>query len=69
MAKTAMVKRDETQLAVASEVAAMFGEENAVKIPVDAPLPQVKILQETPQFELPDGGVVLIAQHPESENH
>jgi len=52
---TAVKKREETGLAVASEIDAMFGNSDHMQIPVDAPLPQIKIMRETPVFELPDG--------------
>ena len=55
---TQIAKRDESQLAVAKEVTEMFGGDTGIQIPIDAPLPQVKILRETPQFELPAGETV-----------
>jgi hypothetical protein len=58
MSKTQIAKKEEGALAVASEVTEMFGGETGIQIPVDAPLPQVQILRETPQFELPDGETV-----------
>jgi len=55
---TQIEKRSEMQLAAASEVTEMFGGDTGIQIPIDAPLPQVKILRETPQFELPAGETV-----------
>jgi hypothetical protein len=57
MTKSAITKQPETSLA-ATEVNNMFGGDSRPQIPLDAPLPQVKILRETPQFELPDGNTI-----------
>lgn len=46
-------QQEETGLA--TRVMDMFGGDTGIQIPIDAPLPQIKILRETPQFELPDG--------------
>lgn len=47
-----------TALAVGqNELDIMFGNDRA-QVPVDAALPQVKILRESPNFELPDGSIV-----------
>ena len=47
-----------TALAVGqNEIDRMFGNAK-LQIPVDAPLPMVKILRETPMFELPDGQTI-----------
>ena len=51
---TTLTKTENTALATKNEIDAMFGN-TGLQIPVDAPLPQVKILRETPMFELPDG--------------
>jgi hypothetical protein len=50
----ALVKKNGA-LAVMEEITNMFGGDTPPQIPIDAPLPQVKILRETPQFEMPDG--------------
>ncbi|MBE0534532.1 MAG: hypothetical protein IH624_02605 [Phycisphaerae bacterium] len=50
----AIVKRQGGTLAAAGEVDAMFGG-GPVQIPVDAPLPQISIMRESAQFEMPDG--------------
>ncbi len=52
--ETAMVKNDSAPLAVRNEVDEMFGG-GPVQIPVDAPLPQISIMRESAQFEMPDG--------------
>lgn len=41
-------------LAAASGVSTMFGV-TKIQLPVDAPIPQAKIMRESPQFEMPDG--------------
>lgn len=52
---TTLAKTENTALATTrNEIDAMFGN-TGIQIPVDAPLPQIKILRETPMFELPDG--------------
>jgi len=57
---TKLVKKEESQLATtaaADEVNEMFGGSRA-QIPIDAPLPQIKILRESPQYEMPDGQLI-----------
>ncbi len=58
MSKNQITKTEAAPLATAEQVTDMFGGETGIQIPVDAPLPQVQILRETPQFELPDGETV-----------
>jgi hypothetical protein len=41
-------------LAIKNDIAEMFGQ-SAVQLPIDAPLPQARIMRESPQFEMPDG--------------
>ncbi len=53
--ETAIQKREVT--ALATKVDAMFGG-GAYQIPIDAPLPQIKILRETPVFETPEGQTI-----------
>ena len=62
-----MVKKQETALATQESVPTALVAPNAVDemfggagyaIPIGAPLPQIKILRETPQFELPEGSTV-----------
>lgn len=47
----------ETALVTTSPVDDIFGG-SGYQIPIDAPLPQIKILRETPQFETPEGETV-----------
>jgi len=56
MAGLAVKEKGSQSLAVASEINDMFGT-STPQIPVDAPLPQIKILRESPMFEMPDGEV------------
>ena len=59
MAKeNAVVKKEANAIAVASEVNDMFGGGSSYQIPIDAPLPILEILRETPQFKTPDGETV-----------
>ena len=53
----AVPEKQETGLATASPVDDIFGG-SGYQIPIDAPLPQIKILRETPQFETPEGETV-----------
>ena len=56
--ETAVAKVEtNTALVAPNEVDAMFGGAG-YQIPIDAPLPAIKILRETPQYELPDGETV-----------
>lgn len=48
-----LAKKQETTELSTANFTAMFG--NQVQIPIDAPLPQIKVLRESPMFELPDG--------------
>jgi hypothetical protein len=48
------VKKPEGGTLQKSQVDEMFGGSD-FQIPIDAPLPQIQIMRETPQFELPDG--------------
>lgn len=57
MSPTELAQRDSAALA-AKQITDMFGGDTGIQIPVDAPLPQIKILRETPQFEMPDGTTV-----------
>jgi hypothetical protein len=57
MGKLAKTQHSENALAVAAEMDAMFGG-GGFQIPIDAPLPQINILRETPMFETPDGETV-----------
>ena len=52
--KLAKKQEEQTALAVASQVEDMFGG-GGFEIPIDAPLPQIKVLRESPLFETPDG--------------
>jgi len=54
---TALAERSEQALAVAGSVDDMFGG-SGYQIPIDAPLPQLTILRETPMFETPEGEAV-----------
>jgi hypothetical protein len=54
----ALAKKNGATALAAPEVNAMFGGGDQPQIPVDAPLPQIKILRETPQYETPDGETV-----------
>ena len=56
--ETAVAKVDtNTDLVAPNEVDAMFGGAG-YQIPIDAPLPQIKIVRESPVYELPDGNLV-----------
>jgi len=57
MSPTELAQRDSAALA-AKQITEMFGGDTGIQIPVDAPLPQIKILRETPQYEMPDGTTV-----------
>ena len=59
MAKTTkLAKRKETALpVVTNQVDEMFGG-SAPQLPIDAPLPQIKIMRESPQYEMPAGDMV-----------
>ena len=59
MAKTTkLAKRKETALpAVTNQVDEMFGG-SAPQLPINAPLPQIKIMRESPQYEMPAGDMV-----------
>ena len=58
MAKTnKLAKRKQTLPQAANQVDEMFGG-SAPQLPIDAPLPQIKIMRESPQYEMPDGGMV-----------
>lgn len=50
-----LTKKQETVLDT-TNINQMFG--NKVQIPIDAPLPQIKVLRETPMFETPDGQTI-----------
>jgi len=50
----ALANRTPQELAAAKEINDLFGVDG-IQIPVDAPLPTVKIMRESPQFEMPDG--------------
>lgn len=51
------VQEQPTALATAEQIDDMFGG-SGYQIPIDAPLPQVVILRETPKFETPEGETV-----------
>ena len=51
-------KKQNGSLAVANQVDDMFGGSGSFQLPIDAPLPQIKILRETPMFETPEGETV-----------
>lgn len=51
-----LAKKEVTALS-ATKINDMFGGGH-IQIPIDAPLPQIKILRETPMFETPDGETV-----------
>jgi hypothetical protein len=52
---TELAKQDENvALAISGDVGAMFGDQG-FQMPVDAPIPEIKILREVTQFELPGG--------------
>lgn len=55
---TEIKKRESGSLAVANQVDDMFGGSGTYQLPIDAPLPQIKILRETPTFETPEGNTV-----------
>lgn len=52
--ETVIVKDQDNALASQHEVDKMFGG-GPVQIPVDAPLPQISIMRESAQYEMPDG--------------
>lgn len=53
-----LAKRKETPLSTApNPVDQMFGG-SAPQLPIDAPLPQIKIMRESPQYEMPDGTMI-----------
>lgn len=55
MAKTkALAQTQSTQIQKSEKVNMLFGS-GRVQIPVDAPLPQITIMRESAQFEMPDG--------------
>ena len=53
----AKVQEQPTALATAEQIDDMFGG-SGYQIPIDAPLPQIVILRETPKFETPEGETV-----------
>lgn len=55
---TALAKKENGGLVVASEIDEMFGNSNRPQIPIDAPLPQIAIMREKPLFDMPDGETV-----------
>ena len=55
---TELAERQTAELIQTQEVTEMFGGDPQPQLPIDAPLRQVKILRETPQFEMPDGETV-----------
>jgi len=55
---TELAKKESGVLAVANQVDDMFGGSGTFQLPIDAPLPQIKILRETPMFETPEGDTV-----------
>lgn len=57
MSPTELAQRESTALA-AKQITDMFGGDTGIQIPVDAPLPQIKILREDPQYKMPDGATV-----------
>ncbi len=54
MKTTTLTKKENTSTLAPNNINDMFGV-GGIQLPVDAPLPQIKILRETPMFELPDG--------------
>lgn len=52
--KNEIAKSNNNPLTVTSEIDEMFGGPG-IQIPVDAPLPQISIMRESAQFEMPDG--------------
>ncbi len=54
-----ITKPQDTTLAKPEDVNDMFGGDG-YQIPIDAPLPQLKILRETPMFETPEGETVKL---------
>ena len=59
MTKQELAKQEEAtgSLALAGDMGAMFGDQG-FKLPVDAPIPEVKIMRESGQFEMPGGEYV-----------
>ncbi len=57
MSKKLAKRSEAAPLAAASQVNEMFGG-SAPQLPIDAPLPQIKIMRESPQYEMPDGAMV-----------
>jgi len=55
---TELANKPKGDLAVANQVDDMFGGSGTFQLPIDAPLPQIKILRETPMFETPEGDTV-----------
>lgn len=52
---TEIAKQQEVgQLALAKEINDLFGGDE-MQLPINAPLPQIKVMRETPMFEMPDG--------------
>ena len=55
MSKTkALATQEKGNIVNAGDAARMFGD-GSVQLPVDAPLPQITIMRESAQFEMPDG--------------
>jgi hypothetical protein len=54
MSKKEIVKTEKGNIVTAGDAARMFGD-GSVQLPVDAPLPQITIMRESAQFEMPDG--------------
>ena len=45
-------------LATANQIDDMFGGAGSFRLPIDAPLPAIKVLRETPMYETPEGDTV-----------
>ncbi|OQA02995.1 MAG: hypothetical protein BWY69_00726 [Planctomycetes bacterium ADurb.Bin401] len=54
MTTNQITKQESQPLATTNDIAEMFGQ-STLQLPIGAPLPQARIMRESPQFEMPDG--------------